>query len=89
MCAYVGYKHGGERLSMAKLCIFDTPLKPAAINPVAIGGLSQPLVDVAAILSIQDKPAYAKSLAEAAWIIERVAQSPACMEILQARADEE
>lgn len=59
--------------------IIDTPLKPAVITSVTVAGLSQPLVDVAAILSMQNKGAFAQSLAEAAWILEKIARSPSCM----------
>jgi hypothetical protein len=64
------------------MTIHDTPIRPEVITPVTVSGLSQPLVDVAGVLSLQGHPHHAKSLCEAAWILEHVATLPAVVEYL-------
>lgn len=55
------------------------------ITAMTVGGLAQPLVDVAAVLSLQNKPAHAKSLCEAAWLLETIAKMPDVVKYLQDR----
>jgi hypothetical protein len=62
--------------------IYDTPVTPELTTRIAIVGLSQPLVDVAAVLSLQDKPHHARALCEAAWILESVGNMPQVVEWL-------
>lgn len=61
----------------------DTPIRPKLLTAVAVGGLSQPLVDIAAVLSLQGYEHHAKSVCEAAWLVEKVAQMPEVLERLK------
>jgi len=63
--------------------MYDTPVKPELVTNITVAGLSQPLVDVAAVLSLSGKPHHAKSLCEAAWLLERVATMPEVLEKLR------
>lgn len=51
-----------------------TPKPLSVITPLTVHGLGQPLVDVAAVLHVQDRPYHALALREAAWVCEQVSQ---------------
>lgn len=60
---------------------------PEAINPIVIGGASQPLLDIADCLESQGMRHHAFTCREVAWMLRELANSVQAIEFLKERAE--